>query len=216
MKIRKYSSSDEEAVLRIHAETFLLGKPIKKILDNRKIVDSATHYYLHEEPESCFVLEEEGKVKGYLFGCLDDSKCNDRAEFLKTLPKMFFTMIFSKSRKNRKFAKSRLSVLIDAILQKSEDMHFKTPPNAGHLHINLLPEVRGKGYGSKLLKEFFKYARKKGVKLIHADSFDTKLNPNKQFWLNNGFSIYNRAKTATWKEYYPQEDIHIVCYVKTL
>ena len=58
-----------------------------------------------------------------------------------------------------------------ASIGTSEEAKFNPPKNSGHIHINLLPKARGKGVGSKLLKEFFKYAKSKGVKRVHADSF---------------------------------------------
>jgi GNAT superfamily N-acetyltransferase len=101
-------------------------------------------------------------------------------------------------------------------LGKSEDAKFLTPKDSGHIHINFLPQARGKGAGTKLLKAFFKYAKSQNVKLIHADSFQTKLNPNKNFWIKNGFKEYCNLKTSFWKEYYPNEDIKLICYVKKL
>lgn len=70
--------------------------------------------------------------------------------------------------------------------------------------------------GTKLLNAFFKYAKSKGVKKIHADSFQTRLNPNKNFWIKNGFKEYCKVNTIAWKTYYPKEDIKLVCYVKEL
>ncbi|MFP4112259.1 MAG: GNAT family N-acetyltransferase [Candidatus Woesearchaeota archaeon] len=51
-------------------------------------------------------------------------------------------------------------LVVKALTGFSEEAKFSTPKNSGHIHINLLPEVRGKGYGSKLLKKFEERAKK--------------------------------------------------------
>ena len=95
-------------------------------------------------------------------------------------------------------------------------MKFKTPKNAGHIHINILPGFRGKGYGTKLLNKFEKYAKKKGVKTIHADGFQTRVNPNSKFWHKNGFREYSKLKSIIWEKQFPNEEIFVVCYSKKI
>ena len=106
--------------------------------------------------------------------------------------------------------------LINTLIGRSEEIKFKTPKNAGHIHINLLPEARGKNYGTRLLKEFERYAKQEGVKTIHADSYQTKINPNTHFWLKNGFKVYSKVKTSIWKKQLPEENINLICYSKNL
>ncbi len=216
MFIRKYQSSDRSQVEHIQFETYFLGKSASSFVVNQKRIHKDIDYYLTKEPESCFVAEEKGKVVGYLLGCLDDKNHNESIFqfFLKSLSSLF--VIPFMHYKDRKFWWSRVKMIGTVVLGKSEDAKFSTPKDSGHIHINLLPQARGKGVGTKLLKAFFKYAKSKNVKLIHADSFRTKLNPNSTFWLKNGFKEYCNLKTTFWKEYYPEEDIRLVCYVKKL
>jgi GNAT superfamily N-acetyltransferase len=48
-------------------------------------------------------------------------------------------------------------------------------------------EVRGKGYGSLLLKKLEEEGKKQGSHLIHLDTFDWQA---KDFYLKNGFELY--------------------------
>jgi len=112
---------------------------------------------LNKEPESCFVAEENGKVVGYLLGCLDD-KNHDESNFhffLKSLSSLFIIPFMPP--KDRRFWWARIKMIGSAVLGKSEDAEFSVPKDSGHIHINLLPQARGKGVGTKLLKVFFKY-----------------------------------------------------------
>jgi len=216
MIIRKYKTKDCSSVEHIQFETYFLGKSGSMIATTPKRFNNEIKYYFDKEPESCFVAEDKGKVVGYLLGCLDDKNHNESiASFLgKSLVRLFQLPFMSS--KNRKFFFGQIKGISFAVLGMSEDSKFKTPKNAGHIHINLLPQARGFGVGTKLLKAFFKYAKSKNVKIIHADSWQTKLNPNKNFWIKNGFKEYCNLKTAFWKTYYPTEDIRLVCYVKEL
>ncbi len=216
MIIRPYTQSDCSAVEYIQYETYFLGKSGRYLGDNAKRFHKDIAYYFEKEPQSCFVAVNNGKVVGYLLGCLDDKNHNESLyDFVWKSMKMFFQLPFM-HKKDRTYWWGTIRMVFDAILGKSGDANFKTPPNSGHIHINLLPEARGKNVGSKLLKTFFSYAKLKGVKTIHADSFQTRLNPNKNFWIKNGFTEYSKVKTSFWKSYYPQENIYVVCYVKRL
>ena len=214
MDVRKYRPEDRKAVEFIHFETGFLGKSMEKLLTRNKEWDEEIRYYLENEPESIFVVVDN-KVIGYLIGFLDDSKHKITSDFIKRTIINLIKSPFMPA-KDRKFWVGRIKFIFRALLGISEEKKLKTPKNAGHFHINLLPEARGKGIGSKLLKRFFEYAKKNGTKIIHADGFETRLNQNKNFWLKNGFREYSIARTSYWQEQYPNEEIYTVCYVKEL
>jgi len=216
MIIRKYKKSDRSQVEFIHFETFFLGKSVGTIAKDHKRFDKEISYYLDKEPESCFVIEYKGKVVGYLLGCLDDKKHDESilSIFIEGFGR--FLQLPFMNNLDRRFWWSRIKSFFYTIVGKSEEVKFKPPKDAGHLHINFLSYVRGKGNWTKLLKAFFKYAKSKKVKLIHADSWQTRLNPNKNFWIKNGFKEYCNVSTSFWKTQYPNEAIRLVCYVKKL
>ena len=215
MRIRKYSVSDGDAIENIHFETGFLGRSMQELLSNTALWSREIAYYLEKEPESIFVLESKGVVVGYLLGCLDDTKMNTAALFLTTRIKNFLQSIFL-SRKDRVFWRSQFLVLLKIVFGFSGERRFNTPVNAGHFHINLLPQVRGRQYGTKLLHHFERYARTHGVSCIHADGYQTRVNPSMNFWLTNGFSEFSRVPTRTWERYLPEESISLVCYSKLL
>jgi GNAT superfamily N-acetyltransferase len=214
MIIRQYEPADRQSIEEIQFNTYFLGKPMSKFVSNRKPFSAELAHYF-EEPEGIFVVEDKGRIVGYLIACLDDSKRNKKLFYLRFVLKNF-TKSFFLPKRDRVYWRSRVAFLFNVLMGKSGELKMKTPANAGHLHINLLPFSRGKGVGSKLLQAFFRYAKKKGVKVVHADSFETKLNPNKSFWIKNGFKSYSRIRTLFWVKQLPEEEIYYVCYVKTL
>jgi GNAT superfamily N-acetyltransferase len=215
MKIRKYISTDEAQVRKIHLDTYFIGKPISLLTKKISFFNSGADYYINKEPESIFIAEDRGKVVGYVFGCLDDKKCPSEARFILPLLFMVFKSTFM-NKKEKRFWGGKLKFILKLLSGKSGELNVKEPKNAGHLHINLLPKYRGKGIGSKLLKKFLSYAKSNNVKVVHAGSFRTKVNPNSNFWLKNGFKVYDKGNSTFWLEQYPKEKIEVVCYSKML
>ena len=63
--IRLYRPSDRDAVRRLCCETGYLGKAIDPVFEDRELfADYLTSFYTDWEPESAFVLEQDGEVKG--------------------------------------------------------------------------------------------------------------------------------------------------------
>src|SRR5438874_2917124 len=67
--IRSYRDSDRAAVRRLCCQTGFLGHPIDPVYEDRELfADFLTTYYTDHEPESCFLLELDGGIRGYLLG----------------------------------------------------------------------------------------------------------------------------------------------------
>src|SRR5882757_8634583 len=67
--VRPYRPEDRDALRAICADTGFLGQPIDPVFEDRELfADYLTSYYTDAEPESCFVCELDGEVKGYLMG----------------------------------------------------------------------------------------------------------------------------------------------------
>ena len=67
--IRSYREGDREAVRQLCCQTGFLGSPIDPVYEDRKLfADFLTTYYTDWEPESSFVVEIDGEIRGYLLG----------------------------------------------------------------------------------------------------------------------------------------------------
>jgi GNAT superfamily N-acetyltransferase len=213
MQIRSYKKEDRKQIEHIHFETGFVGSSMSKFLKSNKHYKKSIEYYVEKEPQSIFVLEDKNKVVGYLLGCLDDKNCDEFKEVITTILNGFFGTLFTK---DNKYWRSQIRFIFKALTKQSDETKFIAPENAGHIHINLLPIARGKGYGSKLIQTFEKYAKKNNLKVYHADSFKTKLNKNQSFWLNNGFKPECEVNTSVWEKQIKEEKTKLVCYVKRL
>src|SRR5262245_18422820 len=65
--IRGYRTSDREAVRKLCCHTGFLGEPIDPVYQDQELfADLLTTYSTDHEPESCFLLEVNGEIAGYL------------------------------------------------------------------------------------------------------------------------------------------------------
>ena len=219
MHVRPYyrsERSDRSDVERIHFETGFLGSSMGALLSDRTRWNAKIAWYLDEEPESAFVLESGSRVLGYLVGCLDDAK-HGGARPVSALTSLVSDALLSlRLPQDRRFWLSRFGWIGDMLIGRSGELGLKTPSNTGHLHINLSPEARGRGYGTQMLGAFEAHARERGVSTIHAESFETDRNPNASFWKRNGFEVYSRVPTTYWKRFTDNEPMHLVSYSKNL
>src|SRR3977135_1971341 len=69
LSVRKFELRDRGVIRFLCCQTGFLGKPIDPVFQDRELfADYLTSYYTDVEPESCFVLEQNGRVVGYLLG----------------------------------------------------------------------------------------------------------------------------------------------------
>ena len=84
--VRSYLPRDRDRVRWVCCETGFLGDPQEGVFIGRKIfADLWSSYWTDLEPESAFVAEVEGRVEGYILGCLDTHR-QERVWNKKILP----------------------------------------------------------------------------------------------------------------------------------
>ena len=144
--IRKYHSKDAEHLKRICIET------ASDVFRGHAFVEKALtevycRYYIEQEPESCFVVADENDVaKGYIL-------C---AKNYDAYRKIF---------KEKYLSTWNLATLImgNFALKSIRDYVEEYP---AHLHIDLLPECQGQGYGRKLIETLITHLREREIKAL--------------------------------------------------
>ena len=139
------------------------------------IADTYSTYYIREEPETCFVLEDDGQVVGYII-------CSTN---VKKFKKNFRKIDLAEIKKINKFS------AIENWFIPVPYMIFKKIYPA-HLHINILEDYQGKGYGTELMNTLLlklKTMGVKGVMLLAAESNAGAV----KFYKRSGFKIFVTA-----------------------
>jgi len=165
-RIRKYQPADRSGVREIACDTADAGEPVERFFhDRRAIADVLTRYYTDCEPGSLWVAECDGRVVGYLTGCLDTRR-QERVTRTRILPKVI------------------VGAMARGVLLHADAWHllasfagtvmlggFPYPVDLGrypaHFHINVRKDFRGGGLGPQLVEAFRRQVERAGVRGIH-------------------------------------------------
>lgn len=167
--VRNYEAKDREAVRWICCETGFMGEPVEIYFQGREIfADIWTLYWTDYEPESAFVAEVEGRVVGYLLGCLNTARQE------KIFSEEIRPALWRKALKEGIFFHKKNWQYLYRVFRSARRGEFKEPRQMlnteypAHLHTNIAPpEYRGKGIGKALMLAYFMYLRRHQSPGVH-------------------------------------------------
>jgi ribosomal protein S18 acetylase RimI-like enzyme len=169
VKIRPYEPRDRDRVRHVCYATGYMGERVDWLWrDRESFCDLFTSYYTDAEPQSALVAELDGVVEGYLLGCVDSSKA-------WSVPKIFLRHMFVRGIAFRPGTapvvwRSFSDIVMDGIHRQlpTGTVHDERWP--AHLHIDLLPRIRGLGVGSRLVRMWLDSLREKNVAGCHLET----------------------------------------------
>jgi ribosomal protein S18 acetylase RimI-like enzyme len=196
--IRRYEARDRAAVRRLCCETGFLGKPIDPVFQDREIfADYLTRYYTDIEPESSFVLEHGGVVKGYLLGSYRPARqqafnlFNNLHLFARGMAKYPFY-----NRPTRDF--------IGWILRNSWREVPKAPRRAAHFHFNILPDAQGLAHSRKLMNSYLDHLRQKKVRQVYGQVVTFESRRGAKVFERYGFQVMERREISKYRNSHPE------------
>jgi len=207
--IRSYRRSDREAVRKLCCDTGFLGEPIDPVYEDRQLfADFLTTYYTEWEPESSFVIESDGVIRGYLLGCRKPlrnhpySFWQNVSLFMKAL-----TRYFRYNAASRRFVRW---VLVHGPREVPA-----TPRRVPHFHINLLPDARKMSTTRALMSAYLSYLYRCGEKRVYGQIVTFESRRGEKMFERYGFKVLNRAEITKYKAFYP-ESVYLSTVIKTL
>jgi ribosomal protein S18 acetylase RimI-like enzyme len=207
--IRSYRASDRETVRRLCCETGFLGNPIDPVFEDRELfANFLTGYYTDWEPESAFVIEVDGEVKGYLLGSRQPlrqqiySIYQNVVLFLRGLVRLRHYNTAS-----RKFVRW-------VLLQGWREVPA-APRRTAHFHINLLPEARNIPSTRALMDAYLKYLHECGEKRVYGQMVTFESRRGARMFERYGFRVINRAEISKFRELHP-DPVFLCTVVKDL
>jgi len=146
-------------------DTAECGAPTK-FPDRELVADLVTAYYTDIEPEHSWVAEHEGKVVGYLNGCLDSRR------WWRALRRLALPAVLRSVGRGVLWRRETWRVLLAGSRQLGQPgipraRLFAEYP--AHVHINVRTGLRGQTVGRQLFEKFEAQARTAGVAGIHAN-----------------------------------------------
>ena len=210
--VRPFSPADREAVRHICCETGFSGNPVDLLFSDREIfADFFTRYYTDWEPESAWVAEDQGKVVGYLTGCI-------RYRYNAFMQRVLLIFIMIPKTLWRilrgRYSKSDLSFLLWCAVKANKETPLR-PPRAAHFHFNLLPEYRNTGVGLKLFTVFVESLPGRGVKRVYGQ-IQTRLDrrPERVFE-RYGFICLDKREVTKFRPFHDQT-VYVSTFLKEL
>jgi ribosomal protein S18 acetylase RimI-like enzyme len=183
--IRPYRPSDRERVREIAYATGYMGEPPDWYWrDQESFAEIWTAWYTDHEPESSFVAEQDHEVVGFLFGCLDSAVApSPRSAVTAQLLKR---SLWLRPGTAGFFWRAIADTLRNPNLPSGELLDPRWP---SHLHINLLPEARGKGAGRGLMEAWIGRLRRLGSPGCHLGTLAENTRAI-EFFRAMGFTTY--------------------------
>src|SRR5439155_52206 len=167
-----------------------LGEPIDPVYqDHELFADFLTAYYTDWEPESSFVLEIDGEIRGYLLGSRKPLRnqlyafWQNVSLFLKAVSRYFHY-----NQKSRRFV---LWILMYGWREVPA-----APRRVPHFHINLLPDARKMSTTRALMSAYLSYLYRCGEKRVYGQIVTFESRRGEQMFERYGFKVLNRAALA--------------------
>ena len=194
-QVRKYRPEDRAAVRELCCETGFLGQPVDPVFEDRGLfADFLTGYYLRYEPGSAFVLECDGRLVGYMLGCLHPLRIQFNNAIQNVL--FFFKLLW---RYPRYHATSRK--FIHWILWNGWREVPAAPRRTPHFHMNFMVEARGSLGAKKLFDAFMEYLSSSGVKRVYGQMASFEARRGEAMFRRYGFKVLNRSEITKYREF---------------
>ena len=207
--IRSYRASDREAVRKRCGHTGFLGDPINPVYEDRQLfADFLTAYYTDHEPESCFLLEVDSEIRGYLLGSRKPLR-NQLYALYQNVSLVFraLTRYFRYHERSRRFIRWTLVYGWREVPAR--------PRRVPHFHINLLPDRRKVSTTRALMSVYLSYLYRSGEKRVYGQIVTFESRRGEKMFERYGFKVLNRAEITKYKAFYP-ESVYLSTVIKNL
>ena len=207
--IRSFRPSDREAVRKLCCQTGFLGEPIDPVYEDRQLfADFLTTYYTDWEPESSFVLEIDGEIRGYLLGSRKPLR-NQLYAFWQNIS-LFFKALgryVGYNDRSRRFIRWTLTHGWREVPA--------APRRVPHFHINLLPDARKVSTTRALISAYLSYLYRRGEKRVYGQIVTFESRRGEKMFERYGFTVLNRGEITKYRAFFP-ESVYLSTVIKNL
>lgn len=207
--IRGFRPGDRAAVRLLCCQTGFLGEPIDPVYEDHELfADFLTTYYTDHEPQSSFVLEVDGELKGYLLGSRKPL-VNQLYSFQQNIV-LFIRALLRCPRYNEPSRRFIRWVVMNGWREVPA-----APRRTPHFHINLLPEARKISTTRALMSAYLSYLYRCGEKRVYGQIVTFESRRGEKMFERYGFRVMNRTEITKYRAFYP-ESVYLSTVIKTL
>tara|TARA_B100000073_G_scaffold99305_1_gene78948 strand:- start:172 stop:768 length:597 start_codon:yes stop_codon:yes gene_type:complete len=159
--IRRYHITDLSSLYKICLLTGYNGNDATPFLKDTDLVGHLfAAPYAFFEPDLCFILVQNSIPSGYILGTRDSMRFYEQCE------KNWFPKLRERYPLSPKKNDSLESIFLQYLHQNHNAFEWSKSYPA-HLHIDILPNAQGKGYGRKLIETFFTELQSQNIQGVH-------------------------------------------------
>ena len=160
--IRPYRDSDRDALFDVCMRTAEAGGDARHLYQDQDLLpDIFAAPYAHLEPELAFVVDNGTRAVGYIVGT------SDTARFVKEFRERWIPLVRGRHPEPSGRPATPDEHMV-ALLYRPERMIVpELADYPAHLHIDLLPEYQGRGYGRELAFTLFDALAAAGAPRVH-------------------------------------------------
>jgi hypothetical protein len=166
-KIRPYEARDREAVRDVCRRTAYRNRGAQSVFEDGELfADYWCNYYTDFEPESCLVVEEQGEVIGYFFGCVDTRR------FLRVMKRRIVPLLllrllarYATLQYKQKTTRRMIQWFLLHSWHESPSVSIEQYPS--HYHCNILRKGHGKAYYTTMTIMFVDRLTRMGGSAMH-------------------------------------------------
>jgi hypothetical protein len=199
--IRPYRPGDRAAVRAICADTGFLGQPIDPVFEDRELfADYLTSYYTDTEPESTFVCEIDGEVKGYVMGSRFPKK---KARFeSRLIPRLVVRGLWRYFTRPYNAATRRY---VRWLITRARHEQPFTPPDIPHFHFNMRPGARTVAGTREITDMFFSYLRECGETQVYGQVIAFETRRGARMFERYGFRVIDEREVTKYRDLDPRK-----------
>ena len=208
-EIRKFQRTDRARVRQLCCETGFLGNPIDPVFEDRELfADYLTAYYTDWEPESSFVLLNEGEITGYLLG----SRFPLRQQIYNVYQNVsiFLRGVLRFARYN-----AASKAFVKWIVSTAWREVPAAPRRCAHFHINLLAGSRNVATTRAIMDAYLAYLSEKGEKQVYGQMVTFESRRGFKMFERYGFRVVNKSRISKYDGIHP-EPVYLCTVVKDL
>lgn len=211
VRIRPGTAADGDPIRRIAFETGFFGASMEALLDDRDAFEHSLDCYLRPAAATAFIAEVGDECVGYALASLGDVRLCTALSIAWGTAGDLLRSPWASAKTGRYVRNRVLRALAAAV---GDERHFRTPSGA-RLHINVLEPHRHGGTGSQLMESLLADLCDRGIRRVHANSYQSAHNRTERFWSRHGFAEFSRVRTRVWRPFV-QDEVSLVCYVREL
>ena len=165
--VRQYLPADREAVRQICCDTADRGEPVEHFFRDRDVfADLLLRYYLEDEPRSTWIATCDGRVVGYLTGCLESRRYR-RVMAWRIVPAAVMTAV-GRGTLGHPQTWTLLTEGAAVWLRGGFEQRVPSLLYPAHLHVNVREGFRGHAVGRMLIERFCEQAATAHAAGVHA------------------------------------------------